>query len=200
MIKVLLLDIDGIVITTSGGMFSERLSKEHSVPMESILDFIHSDFQLCKVGKADLREKLLERLEDWNWEGTVDELINFWFEGETIVNEDVIKFITNLRKNGIRCYLASDNEKYRSEYILNNIGIKKYFDGVFMSYEVGYTKHEEGFFEKVLNVLDDVNPSNIVFWDDKEENLRYAKKLGIKTHHFKNVEDFIRTTMSRLPF
>jgi putative hydrolase of the HAD superfamily len=189
--NVVLLDLDGIVVKGKKGRFSERISSEYGAPIDSVLQFIKNEYALCKVGKADLRVELEKYTSQWNWPGSVDELMAYWFHGETELNEKIIKVVTELRNKGIKVYLASDNEKYRAEYILNDLGVKNYFDGHFFSYEVGYRKPEAEYYPTVLEKLSPIKPEEVMLWDDKESNLVQARNLGINTKLFTATEKFL---------
>lgn len=197
-IKIILIDLDGIVVTGRKGRFSERISAEYGVPIEKIIDFIKNEYSLCKVGKADLREVLAAHLKEWNWPGSADDLMKYWYHEETEINESIISMIKRLRKNGIKCYIASDNERYRAEYLINNLSLEPLFDGTFFSFEVGYRKPDPEFFALVLEKLEPFSPDEVVLWDDKESNLAEARKLGIQTQLYTNEKDFIEYSQQLL--
>lgn len=67
----------------------------------------------------------------WNWEGSIDELLDYWFQGEKEMDERILQTIKIMREKGIKCYLASDQEKYRAEFLLRDLGMEKLFDGHF---------------------------------------------------------------------
>lgn len=179
MIKLILFDGDGVVIKKREKFFSQRLAERQGLPIETIMPFIKNDYKLCAVGKADLKEVLLKYFEDWKWNGTVDELLKFWFEAEKEIDENVIAEIENYRKNGIKIGLVSDNEKYRGEYLLKNVGLAKYFDFVFLSCEMGMNKSNPQFFQKVLETTG-FAADEIQYWDDEQENVDMAKSLGVE--------------------
>ena len=56
-IKAVIFDTDGMIIR-SEKYFSQRFSDEFNIPMEKILPFFKNEFQLCLVGKADIKTEL----------------------------------------------------------------------------------------------------------------------------------------------
>lgn len=58
----------------------------------------------------------------------------------------------------------------------------KYFTELFFSSGIGLTKPEPGVFKHVLAVLG-TDPADVVFIDDKHENVHSARALGIKAIH-----------------
>ena len=57
-------------------------------------------------------------------------------------------------------------------------GLGGCFDEVFVSYELGVMKPDPRIFQQVLSRLQD-NPENIWFFDDRQENVDAARKMGI---------------------
>lgn len=77
----------------------------------------------------------------------------------------------------------SDNEKYRSEYLLKDVGLSKYFDFVFLSCEMGMNKSNQEFFQKIIGRTG-FAPDEIQYWDDDQENIDIARGLGIDAKLF----------------
>jgi putative hydrolase of the HAD superfamily len=184
--KTLLIDADGLVITRPK-YFSEMYSEKYGVPLKIITEFFINDFRICQTGKADLKEQLKPYLPKWKLEGTVEDFLNLWFTSDVILSQKVLDTIDHLRQKGFKCYLASDQEKYRAEYIANIL--KGHFDGMFFSCDLGYIKAEQEFFEEIVKKIN-IEPENIEFWDDEIENTQVAVNLGIKTKLYIDPETF----------
>lgn len=189
--KILLLDMDGVVLSEEG-YFSERYAREFGVPVEKLLPFFKSEFRECQLGVKDIREVLEKYLADWGWKGNVDELLQYWFKDGSVPDTGVMAVIRNARSKGIRCYLATDQEKYRAAYLWNSIEPSKEFDGAFFSCDFGFRKTEAKYWEKVLAALGNPDPADVFFWDDEEDNIKAAQKLGINAYLFTNIADLKR--------
>ncbi len=185
--KVLLLDFDGVI--SKSKYFSEIYSEEFGVDINKILPFFNEKKDLTNTGKADLKELLSEVLDDWQWKGTVDELLEYWFNVDSKVDERVRRVAEDLRKRGVKVYLATNQEKYRTEFIWNNLNLKDWIDGRFVSYEMGCVKSDPLFFKTVLEMLD-VPAEEIVFFDDSESKVDSARKLGIRGILYTDFEKF----------
>ena len=153
MTKAILFDVDGIVITGKIQLFSHALAEKQGVSREAVEEFFLSNFRKCSFGKADLKEEIASYLPKWNWQGSVDDLLKFWFETESAKDPEVLKIISDLRRKGIKCYVATRQEKYRLQYIWEVIGLKDYFDGVFSTCDIGYDKKESEFFHYVFQLI-----------------------------------------------
>ena len=118
MVKIILLDCDGLIIKHAK-YFSERLKEERGIITDTRdeASFFSNEFLLCEAGKADLKQELQKRLPIWGFKGSVAELMEFWFSGEAEVDREMAACITALRQAGIKCFLSTNNEKYRVEYL-----------------------------------------------------------------------------------
>ena len=194
MIKVVLFDADGVVVTPDK-VFSERMHEEHGVPQEDFKNFFYGDFQKCLVDQADLKDLLKDKVVEWKWQGTVEELLEYWFQNESKVDDRVLDIVTQLREKGIKVYVATNQEKNRTEYFKNEMKFGEIFDGIFSSVDVGYKKEQPEFFNHVLETLN-VKPEEVMFWDDSEDNIESAKSLGIQAYLYNDFEEFRKKILS----
>jgi putative hydrolase of the HAD superfamily len=196
--KAILFDVDGMVITSK--RFSDQMQEQYGISWDKMKPFFNGPFQLCKVGKADLKEELSTVMSEWGWAGTVESLMEFWFTGGLEVNERMTNLVSELRENGTRCYLSTNQEKYRLAFLRDEVGLGSLFDDIFSSCEIGRTKDEPVFFDHVCAVLREQDPStepgDILFNDDHEENLAAARGCGLQTHLYKDFDAFEQLVIS----
>jgi putative hydrolase of the HAD superfamily len=185
--KILLLDADGVALKKKG-YFSEHFANEYNVPVEDILPFIKNEYRLCQRGKADLKEELINYLPKWKWEGSTDSFLEYWFKTDTEADPEVFELVEQFKAKGIRCHLATDQEQYRAAYIHEELGFNTKLDGCFFSYELGSSKSESAFFEKVIETQG-VEPDDITYFDDDEENVAVAKSKGIDARYYTSIDD-----------
>lgn len=197
MIKAILLDADGVVIKKHK-YFSQRLREDgHNIPEEKVKPFFQNEYKKVAVGKADLKKEVSKYLKDWSWEGTIDELLEYWFSAENEIDQKVLDTIGKLRKKRFKCYLVSDHSKYRADDLLKNVGLGRYFNGAFFSGYVGYTKEERKFFEKVLKEID-LKPHEVLYFDDDPKNVDTAKSLGIKARVYVSFQELKKVLQKEL--
>lgn len=187
-IKAVIFDADGMTINKSE-RFSQRLSKEYKVDGKLISPFFKNEFEDCLVGHADLKEALKKYAPQWHWPGTIDELLEFWFKGEAGVDERIAKIIQDLKQKGIKCCLGTNNEKYRTEYLVEKLGFAKLFDKIFSSAYIGYKKPQKEFYQHIIDDLK-LNKDEVVFWDDEAEKLEAVKDQGFKIEKYIDFECF----------
>ncbi len=180
--KILLLDADGVVLK-KGEYFSERFSREYNVPIADVLEFFKGPFVLCQKGEADLKEELKAYLVKWNWSGTVEDFLNYWFDSDVVLNDGIKETTSNFRDKGVKCYLASNNEAYRAKAISDLLNKEHLLDGVYFSAHLKMRKENPEFFQHILNDLK-VEPSEIAFVDNDQKNVDSAASLGISAYRY----------------
>lgn len=198
-VRLAIFDADGVV--TSSKKFAENLEKDFGVKPETLHAFFEGPFQEVLVGKADLKVVLEPYLKEWNWNGTVDEFLAYWFKAEDIVNREVTETISALRSRGIKCYLATNQEKYRLAYMRDVMKFKYVFNALFSSADLGCKKPEPQFFDRMLKRIDpkrEIPRREILFWDDAEANVKAAKDLGIQAYLYTDPVSF-KEKMEELP-
>ncbi len=176
--KIYMFDADGVVIQSQ--MFSYKFSQEFNINISELDNFFQTDFQDCLVGKSDLKIVITPWLKKWNWSKSVDEFLDYWFKAEHILNFDLIENIRELRNLDRKCVLATNQEKYRLEYMKKEMGFETIFDKIYSSNLIGLKKPAIEYYKYILDNLNE-NPSNIIFYDDRQENIESAKLLGINS-------------------
>jgi putative hydrolase of the HAD superfamily len=189
MIKTVLFDIYGMIINREM-RFSKRFSNEFNVPMEKILPFFENEFQLCLVGKADLKEELQKYLSSWNWQGSVDDLLEYWFGHEGDIDPQIMESVRNLRGDGVKCFINTQNDKHLVKYVLENIGLKDFFDGVFCTNEIGYKKPQQEYWQAIYNRLGNPDKETVLCWDDEEKHITAAKEFGFSAELYTRFEAY----------
>lgn len=188
--SVVLFDADG-VLTLPEEVFSIVYARSRGLDGELFEQFFRNDWPSIVTGKKDLKESVSENPELWQWNGDVDELLKYWFKTEDVRNESLIKIIRELKARGLPCYLATDQEKYRAEY-MKDVMFKDVFMGHYVSASLGVTKNDPKFFEAIVSDLElkypAISPSEIVFFDDSQSKIDTAKSVGINGQLYQSVQ------------
>ena len=175
-------DADGVVIQSQ--MFSQKYAHEFDVDISELDRFFSTDFQECLVGRSDLKIAIEPWLEKWRWQKSVDEFLEYWFRSEHNVDLALVETIGELRASRMKCVLATNQEKYRLEYMKREMGFKSIFDKIYSSNFIGFKKPATEYYDYVLNDLK-ADPNDVIFYDDSQENIDSAKVLGINANLYR---------------
>ncbi|MFH1315010.1 MAG: HAD family hydrolase [Candidatus Uhrbacteria bacterium] len=195
--KAIFFDADGVLVKNKH-LFSEQLQKDFGIKKEVMTPFFTVVFGQCSLGKADLKEELAKIIDDWGWKGAVEELLDYWFSVGTEIEHDIVEYIKTLRDQEIRCFMTTDQEKYRGEHLRDTLGGGKVFEDVFFSAEIGNPKKTESFWEEVfvrINTASHDPSSEIIsrdqtlFVDDDEVNTKAVSDLGINVLLYRKLDD-----------
>lgn len=171
---------------SSEEVFSIIYTKSRGYDIKPFIYFFQNEWINYVTGKADIRQHITENPDFWKWEGTPDELLTFWFEAEDVKNNFLLEVIRDARKDGFKCYVATEQEKYRTSYI-RDVMFNNEFDGVFSTAENGFRKNDPRFYEAILESLN-MPSSQVTFFDDSQSKIDTALKSGIDAQLYENVE------------
>jgi putative hydrolase of the HAD superfamily len=121
---------------------------------------------LSRFGKRLLREDSPEEL----WTLPFERLVKF--------RMGTVALVRSLRKRGYRVYMFSNTSIPHAELVRKK-GWDRLFDGFLSSCELGSMKPSAKAFGSALASID-ADPSEVVFIDDKEANVKGAKDFGIR--------------------
>lgn len=183
--QILLLDVDGVLVTPPVP-FGAQFIKTHG---ELVQEFFNTVFVDATTGKADLKEILPHFLTKLGRQQTPEEFMAEWFKAEHCPNEALLAEVQQLKAQGWRIYLATNQEKHRTRYLLEEMQFNQLVDGEFASCSVGHRKPNAEYFAEVTRRLA-VHPAQIRFWDDQMRNVEAAKDAGWQAYQFIDVADF----------
>lgn len=190
--KVCVFDADGVLAVPSEP-FSYGYARRNSIPIDLFQKFFREEFPRALVGQADLKDLLTKHSDTWQV-GTPEEIMREWFDAENIQAEQALKVVHELKSRGHNCYLATNQEQYRGNF-MKTVMFPGLFDGYFISGEMGVKKPETGFFQQVIVKLQDdmpgITPEEITFFDDTLEHVEGAKQVGIDARHYTHVDQLL---------
>lgn len=176
-------------------------------PSPGINRFIHHQLRIDPGKTFHVPELILERFQ----RGEISET-EFWSEVEAQLGLQVdysgkslwrtafestyqektfvFEWIKELRAHGIITAVLSNTEAPAVEMLLS----MQYdcFDRTFFSCECGLIKPDVAIYNHALEQLA-LRPSQVLFIDDKQENIKAAKKLGLNTHWMRNKDSLAET-------
>jgi FMN phosphatase YigB (HAD superfamily) len=189
MLKIILFDIDGVMIRLPK-YFSSVLEENGYKDAANILNeyFNGSGNTLCLTAKADPIVSINPFLDRISWKHTPNDYFKQQYEYESgYVDHKLLQKITAARSNGMVCITATDQDALRSKFLLDDLNFRNIFDDNYISNEIGYLKKEEKYWDHVLGSIklkySNVKVNEILFCDDINSNIETASKTGINVMH-----------------
>jgi FMN phosphatase YigB (HAD superfamily) len=176
-IRAVLFDADG-VIQRPATDWQSALGKALG-PTKDLDEFVGEVFAAERpalTGGSDFAESLREILSRWSCHGTLEDVLDVWTTID--VEEEILRAIQGLRRTGIDCYLATNQESYRAHHMSEVLGYADLFDGAFYSCQLGSMKPDAGYFRSILRQIE-LPPGNVLFLDDHQANVDAAQSVGL---------------------
>lgn len=191
-VSAVLFDADG-VLTLPEEVFSVMYARSRGLDAKPFENFFETEWRDFVTGKRDLKEAISENPELWQWKGDANSLLDYWFKTEDVRNEPLIALIQQLRRQGLACYLATEQEKYRAAY-MKDVMFNGLFGDYFMTCDIGYKKSEPEFYNAIIEHLRKgqpaLLPSEVVFFDDDQSKVDTAHSVGINAQLYNGVDHF----------
>ena len=108
---------------------------------------------------------------------------------------EMYAFVEKIKKKNILAPLFSNIDEYRAN-LLKKMGLYDPFSFCLLSCDLGVEKPDPKAYAILLEALD-LQAEDIVFIDDREENVEAARKFGIDAIHFKSVQQIKEELLKR---
>jgi putative hydrolase of the HAD superfamily len=191
-----LFDVDGVLIhgyhanSAFSRHWDEHLEVDFGISRADFRDrFIRAIFESeVLTGRLPLLDALRQVLPTLGHSGDPQKLIDYWMERDAALTPELLPYVERLHTSpNVRLFLATNQESVRANYLMNTMGLAKYFHDIFNSARLGVLKPDPRFFERVERLLD--RPEKPTFFDDREEVVEAARLAGWDAHQFDRPED-----------
>ena len=203
MIKTLIFDFGGVIATISRDKAVAAFTRIGLNDADARLDKYHQSgiFQALEEGKLDEIGFRTELGRLCNRELSFEEVKKAWLGFFVEVPPAILKYLEELKKEYRILILSNTNPYVMSwacspEFSSQGKSLADYCDKLYLSYQLGCTKPDKGIFYHMLEDSGMV-PSETLFVDDGDSNVRIGKELGMHTFKPKNGVDW-REELSRL--
>jgi len=187
MIKAVFFDVGNVVLSNcTVESFHENLSSFLGLKYDEIkpkIDKIINTFIKGQTTEREFWQKLFQTFKISPKKG-YNEFIQKEFRDSWILNKETIEIVKSVKAAGYKIAVISNTIKPHVEYMKRK-GWYEPFSVLILSSEVGMKKPEVGIYKLALKKLR-VKGSESIFIDDKKKNLVTAKKVGMKTIHFRS--------------
>ena len=180
--ETILCDIGGLLIDVDYRPALEGLSRECGLSEEAIYE---------RMFRSGLKEKHDEgKISSYEFYSAIvpEERISFGrfkdlWSGIFSEKKEVIDFVSSLGER-FRLFTASNIDSIHFDFCYKNYKWMSVFDGLGLSYKLGFMKPSRGFFEKLCEQFG-IEKEEAVLIDDTQENIKGAEDFGIRGHLFR---------------
>lgn len=144
---------------------------------DSFKSFFQKVCSLAESGKISDDDFFNGIIREYNLDINIDEIKEYYNESNGDYNKEALVLLKRIRDNGNKVYILSNLKKFDYDNFIKDIS-NEYYDKFYKSYEIGLEKPDKRIYEFVIKDLE-VNPNDILFFDDNENNVNVAKELGI---------------------
>lgn len=190
-IKVIALDLGGVIFTDGTGAISELLKKDKGYDPKEIWNIISSE------GRKKVTRGIITDDEYWAW--AKEQLpsnydighIRHAYYDSYVLRKEMVDLLKQFRATGFRIIIFSGNMRERVAYLESKYKFSQYFDEAIYSFDHGCNKPERKFFQILVDRLGCL-PEESLLVDDREENLAIAREFGINGICYFDISQFAR--------
>lgn len=189
---VLVLDVDGVVVLghPSGGRWDKNLLHDLGIAPQRLQElFFRPHWHAIATGCADMMEVLTDVWRELNSRVSPRTLVDYWFANDSRLDTELLSDVDDWRTLGNRAFLATVQEHHRAKYLWDTLALRRHFDNMHYSAELGATKPETTFFERVHERLPVRSRHEVLFLDDAVRNVEAAATFGWRAQHYTNRDD-----------
>ena len=187
-IKVVFFDIGGVLLTNGWGHKSRQKAAEHFgfdyAEMNVLHNFIYNVFEIGSISLDEyLDTAVFHRTRDF----TKAEFKDFMY-AESVELPKMLRWVKKWKKQtDLPVFALSNENRDLNDYRINRFNLHEVFDGFFSSCYLGFRKPDPRIFRTALQIAR-VEPSECLYFDDRELLANTAKKLGMNAIHHQKFE------------
>ncbi len=190
-IKALIFDAGGVIYDNLDKFIDRSIAKELNTSCKLFAKTLENYVKPHIKGLID-EEELWLQISSQIPEANASSFINkrpflFYFKQKVKMKKNVLCFLEQAKKRGYRLIVLSNSIKSLTDYSREN-GFYDQFDFQIISNEIGIMKPDSNMFKFAFS-LTNLKPNEVIFIDDKKENILAAEKLGISSIHYHNYGD-----------
>lgn len=182
MIKALIFDLGNVVFNVDMDLIPIHWAENSGIPLEKIKNYFEKDKNFDKFERGDLTEEEFREITNKNLgmnlsEKDFDDGLTALYLDET---DNINSLLKEFKKNYRIIALSNTNIIHKRVWRNKYKDTMDQFEKIFSSHEINTRKPEPEPYLIALNYLK-MKPEEVIFLDDKEENIEPAKTLGMKT-------------------
>lgn len=190
MIRAVISDLGRVLLWFDNNVFLRKLAARAGRSFEEVKAAVHGDLELIRrfdggaLSPAGFYERVVSLV---GADVTHDEFFGMYNDIFSL-NRAVARLLARVRQAGYRTLLLSNTDPERFGFVLRRFPELLIFDGYVLSFELGLLKPDPAIYLAAAR-LAGCPPSECVFIDDIEENVRGAEEVGMVGVHYRPQSD-----------
>lgn len=180
-VKFVIFDLGGVLVNWHMSWITNEISQKFGISEDVLVPVFSKYLPLLDSGYLEEREFWKSVGSDTRANQLANVTTSLWydiFREKASLNSDVFNILKRLKRKVRLAALSNIEEKTYS--VISEWGLMSFFEFQFLSYRVGYSKPDYRIYKHVIDSLP-CDPHEMLFIDDKIENVESAKKSGINS-------------------
>ena len=197
-ITTLILDVGGIIRKSPPTNIHENIATHLNLNIGEFLDVFLPMLDKIRVGEVTESQLWAPVIEKFNLNISPEVLSNKYVEmhvDETnqfgLANLELLNFLKEFKEDKKIKLVAFSNTNPLKVAGMKNTGLLEVFDQLIFSHDIGFLKPDGNAFIEAIRILNE-SPKDLFFIDDKDANVKAAKKFGIDGAVASDPQEIIR--------
>ena len=196
-------DVDGVLINGYHAKpelrhcWDEHIERAFGVKRQDFFEQYISEVFVKEVlvGKADLHDTLSVVLPRIGYGGDAQNFIDYWLKNDARLNTALLEQVAKLAAlPDVTLYIATNQEHNRAQYLMEDLGLKRYFNDIYYSARLGHMKPSPAYFAGIEADIGVEAGRDIILFDDTQVVIDGANAFGWQGHQFDGVQDLAKST------
>jgi putative hydrolase of the HAD superfamily len=180
-IRALMVDVDGVLVNgrpEDGNHWSTTILEDLGLSADEVQrELFAPHWDDIVRGRAALMDRLAPVLQNIAPHVSPDQFVTYWFRQDSRLNLTFLTELASIRSAGIQVWLATNQEHMRAAYLMQNLGLSQYVDGIHYSAQLGFKKPSREFFAMIVESTG-FTAAQLLLVDDSLDNLNAAADAG----------------------
>lgn len=125
------------------------------------------------LGQDGFENSLLQVIRKWKIDASLSDILHAWTLIEP--SEEMLAIVPGVRTRGTQVSLATNQQPFRYQHMMETLRYDQFFDAVFVSSEMHAAKPSRDYFEMIIK-QQGLHPSEFLFIDDSKRNVAAARE------------------------
>ena len=184
-IQVVLFDIGGVFFKWKDRWLFNNIANRFGLSEQNLAYECKKELpklRLGKVSEQEMWQKIGKQINSKELSNVQDSLIHDFFKSKISLDDSVFTVVKQLQKKNVKMGILSNTALPMHSAVEELIDMTC-FDFLFLSYEIGMEKPDDGIFEYATEKIPCAK-EEVLFIDDRTSNVDAAKNFGMKAIHF----------------